>query len=311
MFVCLLTEKEYLSKGKCPITTCDFIAKGTNKKYKSESVRKHVLKLYNECAAHRNYVHDYGNGVEDKDKWINYIWDILSSGYDAKVCGLPFGHLTLHHQSHFIPKMPNPYHMLTKYWCNRSGCNILISTIEKHTKKIHTNTKSKFPDYSKMSQEELHEIYDADYPITVPTKGNFMRMKPEKEAEKHKATAMRFIEWKRDLDERAANQIKKRRMREAGIDVDALDTVKKSGYAMSSHAIQDKYEREGLIVKRFVINKEKKKKGIKYWKRYIGGHFRPRRSSTKRWNHMWTERMVLDRKTKKRGSYLKKSINRT
>jgi len=173
--------------------------------------------------------------------------------------------------------------------------------------------KTHFPDYSKMSQAELQEIYEADYPITVPKKGNFMRMKPEKEAEKHKATAMRFIEWKRDLDERAANQIKKRKMKEAGIDMDALvlGAKKESGYAMSSHAIKDKYEREGLIMTRFEINKERKKKGIKYWKRYIGGHFRPRRSSTKRWNHMWKERMVLDRKVSKRGSYRKKSINRT
>ena len=138
-------------------------------------------------------------------------------------------------------------------------------------------------------------------------------MKPEKEAEKNKATAMRFVEWKRDVDARAASQIKKRKMREAGIDTDAvqLAKVQKSGYAMSAHAIGEKYEREGLIVKRFQINKEKKKKGIKYWKRYIGNYFRPRRSSIKRWNHMWTERMVHQKPVKKRRRYWKKSISRT
>jgi len=177
------------------------------------------------------------------------------------------------------------------------------------------------PDYKKMSQEELHEIYEGDYPITVPEKGNFLRMKPEKEEEKRRATVMRFIEWKRDLDERASNQIRKmkiREMMELG-DEEAMAMEEEriaremsgGGYAMSSHAILEKYEREGLIQEEFEINKTKKKKGPKYWKRYLGNTFRPRRSSTKRWNNMWDKRMVLDRKTKKRGRYLGKSIKRT
>jgi len=173
--------------------------------------------------------------------------------------------------------------------------------------------KSKFPDYKNMGQEELHEFYEGDYPITVPEKGNFLRLKPEKEAEKHKATALRFIEWKRDLDKRANDQIKKMKMRQnEQYEVDIYDkNNNKSGYAMSCHAIEDKYKREGLIVEKFNINKEKKKKGIKYWKRYMGNTFRPRRSSKKRWPHMWENRMVLNKKTKRRGKYLPKSIKGT
>lgn len=179
--------------------------------------------------------------------------------------------------------------------------------------------KSKFPDYKNMTQEELHEIYEGDYPITIPEKGNFLRMHPEKEAEKHKQTALRFIKWKSDLDERANNFIMKNKMK--GLTKikkrDDLELMKynetdggdeKSGYAMSSHAIQDKYEREGVIQTRFDVNREKKKKGISYWKRYMGNTFRPRRSSTKRWSHMWDKRMVQKRKIKRRKVYNPKSI---
>lgn len=181
--------------------------------------------------------------------------------------------------------------------------------------------KSRFPDYKNMTQEELHEIYEGDYPITVPEKGNFLRMKPEKEEEKRKATVMRFIEWKRDLDERANRQIHKMKIREMmemgdeeAIKLEEERIVREmsgGGYAMSSHAIAEKYDREGLIVEKFEINKTKKKKGPKYWKRYIGNSMRPRRSSIKRWNNMWDKRMVLERKTKKRGKYLGKSVMRT
>ena len=82
---------------------------------------------------------------------------------------------------------------------------------------------------------------------------------------------------------------------------------KSKGYVMSSYAIKQKAEREGLIVKKFNINREKKKKGIKYWKRYMGNTFRPRRSSIKRTNHMWDKRMVLDRNVSRRGSYIRHS----
>ena len=168
-----------------------------------------------------------------------------------------------------------------------------------------------FPDYKNMSQEELHEIYEGDYPITVPDKGNFLRMKPEKEMEKHKATSMRFIEWKRDLDERAKNLIIKTKNGIWNKNVEDNDNNKRSGYAMSSDAILEKYDREGLIINKFNVNREKKKKGIKYWKRYMGNTFRPRRSSRKRWSHMWTQRMVNKKKIKRRGSYMTKSMPKT
>ena len=164
--------------------------------------------------------------------------------------------------------------------------------------------KSKFPDYKNMNQQELHEIYEGDYPITVPEKGNFLRMKPEKEAEKHKATTLRFIQWKKDLDERANNFIRKNNL---AVNDGLHEEDIKSGYAMSAHAIEDKYSREGLILSRFDINREKKKKGIKYWKRYMGNTFRPRRSSTKRWSHMWNKRMV-QKKIKRRKRYTVRSM---
>merc|ERR1719242_1577847 len=78
------------------------------------------------------------------------------------------------------------------------------------------------------------------------------------------------------------------------------EEVSGGGYAMSSHAIAEKYDREGLIQEKFEINKTKKKKGPKYWKRYISNTMRPRRSSIKRYNHMWDKRMVLKNKTKKK-----------
>merc|ERR1712083_407483 len=169
--------------------------------------------------------------------------------------------------------------------------------------------------------EELHQIYEGDYPITVPEKGNFLRMKPEVEAERKRATVLRFIEWKRDLDERANRQIRKMKVREmVELGDDAMITEEEQriaremsggGYAMSSHAIADKYEREGLIVEKFEINKTKKKKGPKYWKRYLSNTFRPRRTSTKRWGNMWDKRMVLNRNIKKRGRYLRRQIMRT
>ncbi len=156
--------------------------------------------------------------------------------------------------------------------------------------------------YSQMSQSELHQIYEGNHPISVPEKGNFLRMKPEFEARKHRETAKRFVEWKRDLDARAQRQILKMKngWNESETDSNSATQTPK-GYAMSAHAIEDKYEKEGLVVCKFNINRERKKKGIKYWKRYMGNTFRPRRSSTKRWNHMWDHRMVLDRKVARRG----------
>eukprot|EP01084_Bolivina_argentea_P056417 103265_1 len=165
--------------------------------------------------------------------------------------------------------------------------------------------QNKFEDYKNMTQKQLHEIYEGNYPITVPEKGNFLRMKPEKEAEKHKETTKRFIEWKRDLDKRAQNQIKKMEN-----NWEIINNKIYSGYAMSSHAIEEKYDREGLIITKTDINRERKKKGVKYWKRYMGNTFRPRRSSTKRWNHMYDKRMVFG-KVKRRGKYTNHTIKYT
>eukprot|EP00484_Ammonia_sp_Unknown_P013121 CAMPEP_0197078740 /NCGR_PEP_ID=MMETSP1384-20130603/213271_1 /TAXON_ID=29189 /ORGANISM="Ammonia sp." /LENGTH=415 /DNA_ID=CAMNT_0042517609 /DNA_START=415 /DNA_END=1662 /DNA_ORIENTATION=+ len=170
-------------------------------------------------------------------------------------------------------------------------------------------------DYKNMTQEELHEIYEGDYPITVPEKGNFLRMKPEKEAEFRKAAAMRFIEWKRDLDERAKNQIRKMKRREAmerGEEVELEPEPRHSAYVMSTHAIAEKYDREGVVQTKFEINRSHKKIGPKYYKRFIGNAMRPRRSSIKRWSHMWTKRMVIGKKIKRRkGSYMSRNLSKT